>query len=100
MFRQFIRNIKYLFLRTEHIRLLKEENTALTRALIESVDLVSDYKRAIQEMQRMVAMIHTNTVEQMAQEFEMLEGLDDDNNEEEEARREYNRALIKKTTIH
>jgi hypothetical protein len=103
MFRQFIRNIKYLFLRTEHIRLIKEENTALTRALIESIDLVADYKRAIQEMQRMIAMIHTNTVEQMAQdfaEFEMLEGLDDNNNEEEEARKEYNRALMKKITIH
>ncbi len=103
MFRQFIRNIKYLFLRTEHIRLIKEENTALTRVLIESIDLVADYKRAIQEMQRMIAMIHTNTVDQMAQdfaEFEMLEGLDDNNNEEEEARKEYNRALIKKITIH
>ena len=103
VFRQFIRNIKYLFLRTEHIRLIKEENTALTRALIESIDLVSDYKRAIQEMQRMIAMIHTNAVEQMSEdfaEFEMLEGLDDNNNEEEEARKEYHRAMFKKITIH
>ena len=42
MFRRFIRNIKYLFLRTKHIHLLKEENTALTRALIESIDLVAN----------------------------------------------------------
>ena len=103
MFRQFIRNIKYLFLRTEHIRLLEEENTALQRALVESIDLVADYKCAIQEMQRIISMIYTNTAEQMAQdfaEFEMLEGLDDNNNEEEEVRKKYNRALMKKITIH
>ena len=57
MVKQFIRNIKYLFLRTEHIRLLDEENISLQRALVEAIDLVADYKRAVQEMQRMGADI-------------------------------------------
>ena len=97
MFRQFIRNIKYLFLRTEHIRLLEEENTALQRALVESIDLVADYKRAIQEMQRMISTIYKENMNQMSREFEEYEN---NNNEEEEAEQEYYNALLKKTTIH
>ena len=96
MFRQFIRNIKYLFLRTEHIRLLEEENTALQRALVEAIDLVSDYKKAIQEMQRMIAMIHRDTVGQMESDFADYET----SKEEEEVEKEYYKALLKKTTIH
>lgn len=97
MFRQFIRNIKYLFLRTEHIRLLEEENTALQRALVESIDLVADYKRAIQEMQRMISVIYKENMNQMSREFEEYEN---NNNEEEEAEQEYYNALLKKPTIH
>ncbi len=93
MVRQFIRNIKYLFLRTEHIRLLDEENTALQRALVEAIDLVADYKRAVQEMQRMIAMIHRDTVGQMETDFT-------DYDEEEEIEKEHYKALMKKTTIH
>ena len=103
MVKQFIRNIKYLFLRTEHIRFLEEENTALQRVLVEAIDLVSDYKRAIQEMQRMVALLHSASVEQMAQdftEFEMLEGLDEEDNNEEKGKSLYHRSMLKKTTIH
>jgi hypothetical protein len=95
MVRQFIRNIKYLFLRTEHIRLLDEENTALQRALVEAIDLVADYKRAVQEMQRMIAMIHRDTLGQMESDF-----TDYENNEEDEVEKEYYKALMKKTTIH
>jgi|TARA_R110000751_G_C13657765_1_gene468779 hypothetical protein len=95
MVKQFIRNIKYLFLRTEHIRLLDEENISLQRALVEAIDLVSDYKRAIQEMQRMIAMIHRDTVGQMESDF-----TDYENNEEDEVEKEYYKALMKKTTIH
>ena len=95
MVKQFIRNIKYLFLRTEHIRLLEEENTTLQKALVEAIDLVADYKRAVQEMQRMIAIIHRDTVGQMETDFTEYE-----NKEEEEAEKEYYNALIKKTTIH
>ena len=97
MFRQFIRNIEYLFLRTEHIRLLEEENTALQRALVESIDLVADYKRAIQEMQRIISTIYKENMNQMSREFGEYEN---NNNEEEEAEQEYYNALLKKTTIH
>jgi hypothetical protein len=93
MVKQFIRNIKYLFLRTEHIRLLDEENTALQRALVEAIDLVADYKRAVQEMQRMIAMIHRDTLGQMESEFT-------DYDEEEEIEKEHYNILLKKTTIH
>jgi hypothetical protein len=95
MVKQFIRNIKYLFLRTEHIRLLDEENISLQRALVEAIDLVADYKRAVQEMQRMIAMIHRDTVGQMESDF-----TDYENNEEDEVEKEYYKALMKKTTIH
>ena len=95
MVKQFIRNIKYLFLRTEHIRLLEEENTTLQKALVEAIDLVADYKRAVQEMQRMIAIIHRDTIGQMETDFTEYE-----NKEEEEAEKEYYNALIKKTTIH
>ena len=96
MFRQFIRNIKYLFLRTEHIRLLEEENTALQRALVESIDLVADYKRAIQEMQRMISTIYKENMNQMSREFEEYEN---NHTEEEDAEHEYYNAPLKKTTI-
>ena len=99
MVRKFIRNIKYLFLRTEHIRLLEEENTALQRALVESIDLVSDYKQVIREMQRMISMIYKenlSSVERMTQDFEEYE-LD---NKEEDESENYYKALLKKTTIH
>lgn len=99
MVKRFIRNIKYLFLRAEHIRLLEEENTSLQRALVESIDLVSDYKNAIQEMQRMVSMIYkenVSSVEKMTQDFEEYE-LD---NKEEDEPENYYRSLLKKTTIH
>ena len=95
MVKRFIRNIKYLFLRAEHIRLLEEENTSLQRALVEAIDLVADYKRAVQEMQRMIAMIHRDTVGQMERDF-----TDYENNEEDEVEKEYYKALMKKTTIH
>ncbi len=93
MFRQFIRNIEYLFLRTEHIRLLEEENTALQRALVESIDLVADYKCAIQEMQRIISTIYKENMNQMSREFGEYEN---NNNEEEEAEQEYYNALLKK----
>jgi len=99
MIRQFIRNIKYLFLRTEHIRLLEEENTALQRALIEAVDLVDDYKRAIHEMQRMVTMIYKDNIEQMQADFAEYGDLNSREEEEEEAENKYRR-LLKKPTIH
>lgn len=100
MIRQFIRNIKYLFLRTEHIRLLQEENTALTRALIEAVDLVDDYKRAIHEMQRMVTMIYKDNIEQMQADFAEYGNVNNEDDEKEEIEAEYNRLLLKKPTIH
>jgi hypothetical protein len=99
MVRKFIRNIKYLFLRTEHIRLLQEENTALTKALIEAVELVADYKRAIQEMQRMVTMIYRDNIEQMQEDFAEYGDLNSREEEEEESELKYLR-LLKKTTIH
>ena len=94
MIRQFIRNIKYLFLRTEHIRLLQEENTALTRALIEAVDLVDDYKRAIHEMQRMVTMIYKDNIEQMQADFAEYGNVNNEDDEKEEIEAEYNLSLI------
>ena len=100
MIKQFIRNIKYLFLRTEHIRLLQEENTALTRALIEAVDLVDDYKRAIHEMQRMVTMIYKDNIEQMQADFAEYGNVNNEDDEKEEIEAEYNRLLLKKPTIH
>ena len=99
MVRKFIRNIKYLFLRTEHIRLLEEENTALQRALVESIDLVADYKRAIQEMQRMISMIYKENISQMNDDFAEYGDLNSREDEEEESERKYLR-LLKKTTIH
>lgn len=100
MIRQFIRNIKYLFLRTEHIRLLQEENTALTRALIEAIDLVDDYKRAIHEMQRMVTMIYKDNIEQMQADFAEYGNVNNEDDEKEEVEVEYNKLLLKKPTIH
>lgn len=100
MIKQFIRNIKYLFLRTEHIRLLQEENTALTRALIEAVDLVDDYKRAIHEMQRMVTMIYKDNIEQMQADFAEYGNINSEDDEKEEVEAEYNKLLLKKPTIH
>ena len=100
MIKQFIRNIKYLFLRTEHIRLLQEENTALTRALIEAVDLVDDYKRAIHEMQRMVTMIYKDNIEQMQADFAEYGNINNEDDEKEEVEVEYNKLLLKKPTIH
>ena len=100
MIKQFIRNIKYLFLRTEHIRLLQEENTALTRALIEAVDLVDDYKRAIHEMQRMVTMIYKDNIEQMQADFAEYGNINNEDDEKEEVEAEYNKLLLKKPTIH
>ena len=100
MIKQFIRNIKYLFLRTEHIRLLQEENTALTRALIEAVDLVDDYKRAIHEMQRMVTMIYKDNIEQMQADFTEYGNINNEDDEKEEVEVEYNKLLLKKPTIH
>ena len=100
MIKQFIRNIKYLFLRTEHIRLLQEENTALTRALIEAVDLVDDYKRAIHEMQRMVTMIYKDNIEQMQADFAEYGNVNNEDDEKEEVEVEYNKLLLKKPTIH
>ena len=100
MIKQFIRNIKYLFLRTEHIRLLQEENTALTRALIEAVDLVDDYKRAIHEMQRMVTMIYKDNIEQMQADFAEYGNVNNEDDEKEEIETEYNKLLLKKPTIH
>ena len=100
MIKQFIRNIKYLFLRTEHIRLLQEENTALTRALIEAIDLVDDYKRAIHEMQRMVTMIYKDNIEQMQADFAEYGNVNNEDDEKEEVEVEYNKLLLKKPTIH
>ena len=46
-------------------------------------------------MQRMIAMIHRDTVGQMESDF-----TDYENNEEDEVEKEYYKALMKKTTIH
>ena len=104
MLSQFIRNIKFLFLRTKYITLLKEENAALTRALIESIDLVSDYKRAIQELQRAIGAIYNENMRRLAEEAggeNFLEELENFQNEKEEDEvKEYYEALMKKVTIH
>jgi hypothetical protein len=101
MVKQFIRNIKYLFLRTEHIRLLEEENTALQRALVESIDLVSDYKRAVQEMQRMISMIYKDNIDQMEEDLAEYAYRDSHRKDEgEDIEQKYYKAILKKTTIH
>jgi hypothetical protein len=101
MVKQFIRNIKYLFLRTEHIRLLEEENTALQRALVESIDLVSDYKRAVQEMQRMISMIYKDNIDQMEEDLAEYAYRDSQRKDEgEDIEQKYYKAILKKTTIH
>ena len=90
---KFIQNIKYIILRTKQIRLLQEENTALTKALINATNLVTEYKEAAQEMQKFINFIHQEKMKELESHIRMT--TEEDNDEED-----YYKLLRKKTTIH
>ena len=92
---EFLDRIKYFFARAKQLKALEEENTILKESMVNSINLVAGYKRAMIEMQNFINEIQKNKVRELLGEDELSE-LDELDEEAED----YYKLLRKKTTIH
>jgi hypothetical protein len=92
---EFLDRFKYLFARAKHLKELEEENTALKESMVNSINLVTNYKLAMMDMQKFINEVQKNQLRQLLGEDETSE-LD----ELEEEGEDYYKLLRKKQTYH
>jgi predicted nuclease with TOPRIM domain len=84
----------------EEIESLKEQNEKLKDTVIESVDLVSDFRRATDEMNRFVNHMYKAQIQKLQKDYQQTV-VDEFNEFEQEDVEEYvENILKKKTQIH
>ena len=97
-----IKYITYVLLQAERISIIEEQNERLTETVVEAMDLVSNYKKALVQMRQQIEfMVQMQT---MASKWEKWDGTynerkTDELMEEDEEFDQYE-LIRKKTTIH
>ena len=84
----------------EEIESLKEQNEKLKDTVVESVELVSDFRRAADEMNKFVNMLYKSQIQKLQKNYE--QGIVDqfDEFEQEEVEEYVGNITKKKTQIH
>ena len=83
--------IRYMFVRAEHVKLLKEQNEKLKDTVVQSMDLVTNYKHGLIEMREQM-----NAFVQMQMHFSEQEEV----NIGEEENVKQHELIRRKITIH
>ena len=84
----------------EEIESLKEQNEKLKDTVIESVDLVADFRRAADEMNKFVNQIYKAQIQKLQKNYQQTV-VDEFNDFEQEDVEEYVEDILKKKTqIH
>ena len=97
--------IKYFFARERQLVLLQKENKKLQSVAVDSVELVSDYKNAMNQMREFVNQVYQHHLQQYEQKMSQDHhvGMSDDDDPfgdmEEEDFDQY-QILRKKITVH
>jgi uncharacterized phage infection (PIP) family protein YhgE len=82
------------------VKELKEENARLKDTIIESVELVADYRKTVEELNKFVNQIYQSQVQQIRKEYQQTV-VDEFNEFEQEDVEEYVEKLTKKKSqIH
>ena len=95
---EFLDRFKYLFARAKHLKELEEENTALKESMVNSINLVTNYKLAMIDMQKFINEVHQQKLQQIFGNDDISE-LDELEENDEEVE-EYYKLLRKKPTYH
>lgn len=95
---EFLDRFKYLFARAKHLQELEEENTALKESMVNSINLVTNYKIAMMDMQKFINEVHQQKLQQIFGNDDISE-LDELEENDEEVE-EYYKLLRKKPTYH
>ena len=84
----------------EEIESLKEQNEKLKDTVVESVELVSDFRRAADEMNKFINQIYKSQIQKLQKNYE--QGIVDqfDEFEQEEVEEYVGNITKKKTQIH
>ena len=100
MFKVLINKIKYISLLKKKIKLLERENENLKETVVESVDLVADFRRAAGEMNKFINHMYKEQIQQLHKDHNQTI-VDQFNEFEQEDVEEYvENILKKKTQIH
>ena len=100
MFKKLKDRIRYISLLKKKIKLLEKENEELKKTVVESVDLVSDFRRAAGEMNRFINHMYKEQIQQLHKDHNQSI-VDQFNEFEEEDVEEYVENITKKKmTIH
>ena len=84
----------------KEIKFLKEQNEKLKDTVIESVDLVADFRRAADEMNKFVNQIYKAQIQKLQKNYQQTV-VDEFNDFEQEDVEEYVEDILKKKTqIH
>jgi len=95
MLKVLIDKIKYIFLLKKKIRLLERENEKLKDTVVESMDLVVDFRRAAGEMNKFINHIYKVQIQQLHKDYN--QGIVEQFNEfEQEDIEEYVENIVKK----
>ena len=101
MFKQLKNKIKYISTLQRKVKLLEKENDHLKNTVVDSMELVSDFRRAAEEMNKFVNQIYRSQIKNLQKNFD--QGVVDQFDEfEQEDVEEYveNNITKKKTQIH
>ena len=84
----------------EEIESLKEQNEKLKDTVVESVELVADFRRAADEMNKFVNMLYKSQIQKLQKNYQQTV-VDEFNDFEQEDVEEYVEDILKKKTqIH
>ena len=98
MFKKIVNRFRHISLLKEKIKLLEKENEHLKNTVVESVELVSDFRRAAGEMNKFINMIYKSQIQNLqgGVDQEVIDQFDELEQEDIEEFKE----LKKKMTIH
>ena len=100
MFKKLKDRIRYISLLKKKILLLERENESLKDTVVESVDLVADFRRAAGEMNKFINQMYKEQIQQLHKDHNQSI-VDQFNEFEEEDVEEYVENITKKKmTIH
>ena len=100
MFKQLKNKIKYISTLQRKVKLLENENDNLKNTVVDSMELVSDFRRAAEEMNKFVNQIYRSQIQKLQKNFD--QGVVDqfDEFEQEDVEEYVGNITKKKTQIH
>ena len=100
MFKKIVNRFRHISLLKEKIKLLEKENDHLKNTVVESVELVSDFRRAAGEMNKFINHMYKEQIQQLHKDHNQTI-VDQFNEFEQEDVEEYVENIIKKKiSIH